>query len=575
MTERNGQPPHDEFAERAFLGSAALENSVLDASDANPEWFYVSRNRMMLSLMLQLRSDGKPCDAITIFDQANTKGLLDEIGGADAIEEVLESVPNAHYADFYLDIVREKWKRRELQQRLIQAQQLAADPTRTIEEIVSSLDFDSALDSNKPKFQFYSADEFALLNLDREYFIPGVLAAGPVPSGLFGAFKTLKTSIAMDLLISIATKNRFLGYFPVERQARVAIMSGESGAFALQDLAKRVAKEKGWTFSEIKDRFYICPAVPNLGSHSDIAAVERFITDNEIELLAIDPTYLAMKNLRSDDAANIFSMGGFLDPLAKLGERTGCTPLIVHHNRKMQANPNEPAELSDIAWSGFAEWVGQWILISRREKYEADSNGEHRLWLNAGGRDGHSALIGIDITEGRSDSKDGRFWKVRVERAAQARVHSIEADQDRKEQERDARKLKQTSQDRNRIIEAMQALGKPETKTQIRDHAGINTGRFSPLFAEMIQNSEIIPCEITKGKRQFDGFKLNPDKPDTAGQNPDNSTCPGEGIGDGQDSIKESVRPVPIPPDPYREAGQNSHTIPVTLFNERGIDEPF
>ena len=225
----NGQPPHDEFAESAFLGSAAIENGVLDSSDVKPSWFYVSRNRMLCSLMLQLRSDGKPCDAVTIFDYANLNGQLDEIGGAAAIEEILETFPNAHNAGLYLDIVREKWRRGELHRRLAEAQLLAGDPTRTVEEIVSSHYFDSALESDKSKFQFYSADEFAALDLNREYFIPGVLAAGPVPSGLFGAFKTLKTSIAMDLLISIATKNRFLGYFQVERQARVAMMSGESG----------------------------------------------------------------------------------------------------------------------------------------------------------------------------------------------------------------------------------------------------------------------------------------------------------------------------------------------------------
>jgi len=88
-------------------------------------------------------------------------------------------------------------------------------------------------------FGFQSADAFDGLDLRREYLIPG-----PVPTILSGSFKTLKTSIAADLAISIATGARFLNQYQVNRSAKAALMSGESGGYALQNLARRVAWSK-------------------------------------------------------------------------------------------------------------------------------------------------------------------------------------------------------------------------------------------------------------------------------------------------------------------------------------------
>src|SRR5688572_135727 len=47
------------------------------------------------------------------------------------------------------------------------------------------------------KFVFHSAAEFDALDLRREYHVPGILAAGPVPTVAAGSFKTLKTSVTV------------------------------------------------------------------------------------------------------------------------------------------------------------------------------------------------------------------------------------------------------------------------------------------------------------------------------------------------------------------------------------------
>lgn len=378
-------------------------------------------------------------------------------------------------------------------------------------------------------FRFYTLAEFMSLDLRREYHIPGVLAAGGVPTILSGAMKTLKTSIGMDLLLSLATGSRFLNHYDVN-QTRVGIMSGESGGFALQDLARRIGVAKGVPITTIGSTFHIASEVPDLKSPEHIAFVERFIRQHELGVFMIDPMYLAMKGIRSDDAGNLMRVGEWLAPLSVIGQRTNCTMIIVHHNSRgaTRANPGEPAELADIAWSGFAEWAGQWLLLSRRERYDPDSDGEHRLWLTAGGRDGHSTLVGINVTEGRQDSVGGRRWEVEVEQAVAARREAIEAEQERREEANEQKRQKQVERDRERIVSIMRSLPNGDTITTIATLAGISGGRAGAALAEMTADGTVEPCEVSKSNGQkYDGFRLResatPTHPDTPRHTPGQS----------------------------------------------------
>ena len=101
-------------------------------------------------------------------------------------------------------------------------------------------------------------------------------------------------------------------------------------------------------------------------------------------------------------------MGAKLSGLTKLGQETGCTIILCHHTRKNQKGPMdlfEPAELEDIAWAGFPEWARQWLLLSRRRKYDPEQGGHHELWLNVGGSAGHSGLWGVKLRRARAKTR--------------------------------------------------------------------------------------------------------------------------------------------------------------------------
>jgi hypothetical protein len=80
-------------------------------------------------------------------------------------------------------------------------------------------ELDREFASDEERFPFFTASQLNSGLFETRYLIPGILVAGQ-PGGIFGAFKTLKTSLAADLLISLASGTPFLGEFPVAQAGR-------------------------------------------------------------------------------------------------------------------------------------------------------------------------------------------------------------------------------------------------------------------------------------------------------------------------------------------------------------------
>src|SRR5580658_2049000 len=119
-----------------------------------------------------------------------------------------------------------------------------------------SSEIDAAL---KNRFRLFSGAQLKSAKATR-YLIPGILAAGQ-PGGIYGGFKTLKTSLAADLLISLASGTPFLGRFPVAKPGRVVFLSGEAGLEALKATADRICRERGLSLESLEN-FHLSPDLP-------------------------------------------------------------------------------------------------------------------------------------------------------------------------------------------------------------------------------------------------------------------------------------------------------------------------
>lgn len=322
--------------------------------------------------------------------------------------------------------------------------------------------------------------------------------------------KALKTTIAADLLLSIASGERFLGEFQVVSQARSLFMSGESGFSVLQETARRICRAKGTQLADIENLLW-SEQLPQFGNATHIEETRRIIRDNGIELLTIDPCYLAMDGA---EAGNLFVQGALLREMAFMCREEGCSLLIIHHTKIVpKERMHEPLELSDIAWAGFQEFVRQWFLINRRTRYEPGS-GNHELWLNVGSSVGHGGLWGLDISEGVLTRDSSRFWDVSVTKGNEARELSEEArEQERIQRQKSATKAKVAAV-RDDILDAFSHFpDHAATKTRVRERVG-QSRVFDQAWLAVCNSGDVQECKVKAANGQeYDGFKrIYPDE---------------------------------------------------------------
>ncbi|RIK75652.1 MAG: hypothetical protein DCC67_15015 [Planctomycetota bacterium] len=363
------------------------------------------------------------------------------------------------------------WSRRELEHKWKSAN----------DKVLRGREF-GVITRGKRTYRILTSAELATTDFKIKFLIEDALVAGQ-PLIIAGPQKSLKTSFIIDAAVSLASGAPFLGRFNVSRQSRVMVMSGESGLPTIKETAERVCRSKDAKFAALEKLFW-SDDLPTFGADEHIAAVDAMLSDYGVEVLIVDPLYLA---LPGEDAANAQVQGRLLRTIGEKCERHGTSMVLAHHTKKtLGRDAYQPLETSDMSYSAAPQFARQWWLLNRRERYP-EGSGEHRLWLSIGGSAGHSSIWGVDVTEGVYCALAPRRWVVSTFSASQTRT----VDASRKASatlERDSEKVK----------EALRRIGTGETAKAIRGEAGLNPRRGKAAIQHLVDVGAIRPVQLTK-----------------------------------------------------------------------------
>lgn len=111
--------PHNIDAEQAVLGSIIIDpHAVAQVADMlRPDDFYRDSHRVVYEAILDLYHNNGPADLVTLSDELQKRGRLEEVGGHSQITSLVNTVPSSANVDYYARIV----ERMSLMRKLIHA----------------------------------------------------------------------------------------------------------------------------------------------------------------------------------------------------------------------------------------------------------------------------------------------------------------------------------------------------------------------------------------------------------------------------------------------------------------------
>lgn len=451
--------------------------------------------------MGELYADGgDPSDITALAQQLKVADDWPLIG-MEGLSKLLESVPSAKNYRVFLEAIQRKTRERGVQRIVDLARSAISrgdDPLSVAAAMRTDADeFALSGATAEERFGVIDGEEFDAAQFEIRYLIEGVLVENQ-PLVLAGVMKSMKTTVALDLAMSLALGEPFLGKFRVPQPRRVMVISGESGKATIQETCRRICAAKGRTLAETRQQFLFSDYIPCITDPHELAALESIISRAEVDVLLCDPAYLMMDGV---DAGNLFVQGARLRAFSNMCARRKVTPVLCHHARKGVAE-GERLELGSISFSGFAEFGRQFLLLNRRRKYAFD--GCHDLWMSLGGSAGHGGIWGVDIVEGVRSDERPRIWQTKLLSVAEVEAQSSNGSEQRDEERRRAKVTK----DARAIVNVMIKHTDGETERRIREGAGMSGQRAGQAFALLRADGAIEDCQIERNGRTYGAVKL-------------------------------------------------------------------
>ncbi|MBI3962420.1 MAG: replicative DNA helicase [Deinococcus sp.] len=426
-------PPQNLEAEVSLLGSVLLDPEAFGRIEGTirAESFYKEGHRRIFEAVQHLAWRREPIDLVTLTNELNRVGKLEEAGGEAYLVGLVESVPSSANVEHYARIVAEKAALRDLISAAGQMTQLAYEGT---EEFADILDRSERLvlevSSQRRGHLFRSAHElvtesFQLIQqlYQQKEPITGIptgfsgldkLTAGLQPSSLnvIAARPSMgKTALALTIAQHVAIRvGKPVAIFSLEMaglqlmmrmicsEARINMARIRGGHLAERDFS-RLAEVAG----KIAEAQFFIDDSPDLTVMEIRARSRRLMLEHSIALIVIDYLQLmsgatgASSENRQQEIANISRS---LKALAR--ELNVAIVVLSQLSRAVESRPSHRPMLSDLRESGAIEQDADLVMfIYRDEYYDSQSEKQGIAEVIVGKqRNGPTGIIELAFLEG-------------------------------------------------------------------------------------------------------------------------------------------------------------------------------
>ena len=129
-------PPQNLDAEQAVLGALMVDRELMSVLGeiVQRSDFYAPHHATIFENLQRLYERGEPIDKVSVAEELRRRKLLDDIGGAEFLSRLLDSVPTTASAEYYARVVAEKAILRSLIGAGSRITQIGFEPSDDVDE---------------------------------------------------------------------------------------------------------------------------------------------------------------------------------------------------------------------------------------------------------------------------------------------------------------------------------------------------------------------------------------------------------------------------------------------------------
>lgn len=400
-------PPHSVEAEQSVLGALMLDERAWEtvAETLQDSDFYRHDHRLIFRAIRHLVDQEQPIDVVTVAEELEERGKLENIGGAAYLSRLVDMTPSIDNCAAYAEIVRE----RAQQRRLIEAASdimakayepegetsltLVSDAEKAIAQIAEGSRKDGGPQLVAPILKN------TLEQLDQMFNQPDGLTG--ITSGfheidnrtsgwqkadlvIVAARPSMgKTTYAMNLVENalLATKRPCL-VFSLEMPSESIVMRMLSSIGKIDQTRIRSGKliDEDWpklsaAVNLLKDLPLYIDDTPALTPQEMRARARKVYRENNNDLALIMVDYLQLMRVSGPSEGRTQEISEISRTLKVIAKEFNCPMIALSQlNRSLEQRPNKRPVSSDLRESGAIEQDADIIqFIYRDEVYNEDS----------------------------------------------------------------------------------------------------------------------------------------------------------------------------------------------------------
>lgn len=400
-------PPHSIEAEQSVLGGLMLDNNAWDtvAEIVVEENFYRHDHRLIFRTMTKLVNNTRPLDVVTLSEELDRIGELDNAGGLDYLVDLARNTPSASNIRAYAEIVRDRALLRQMITAANEIAENAFHPNgRASEEILNEAEqkifqiaeerpnqggpeeINPLLKKAVDKIDYLFNNDSDMTGVTTGFDDLDKKTTGLQPSDLIivAARPSMgKTTFAMNLVENaLMASNRPVLVFSLEMPADQLVTRMLSSLGRIDQTRIRTGKleDDDWprlttAVNMMRDKPLFIDDTAGISPNEMRARARRIVREHgDLSLIMVD--YLQLMQIKTGNSegrtAEISEISRSLKALAKELE---CPVVALSQlNRSLEQRPNKRPVNSDLRESGAIEQDADVIMfIYRDEVYNEDT----------------------------------------------------------------------------------------------------------------------------------------------------------------------------------------------------------